>query len=260
MEQPISFLNPFGRRLSGVLSRPVPGRKIPVVVGCHGFGSGKTSAIPTDLARQLDQVGIASLRFDFTGHGDSEGEIETLTLSRGVDDLRAAVRSLEEYPWVDPSALGLFGHSFGGNVILWYVAGQDEAKALALLAPVSDYVKVKERKLGPAGIKDWKAKGYTLEETDHDTIRLSYAFYEDAQARNTYELAKQITADCLILHGAGDDTVPPEQSHALAEALGPRARLQLIPHANHAFERPGELANVLGEAAHFFRTRLLAPE
>ena len=103
---------------------------------------------------------------------------------------------------------------------------------------------------------EWRTTGYTLEDTDAGMVRLNYEFYEDAQSRDTYDLARRINRDCLILHGERDDTVPLEQSRALAEALGPRAELHIIPNATHAFSGPSELQKVMRKTEGFFRDRL----
>ncbi len=256
MEEQIFFTNSQGLRLAGILSRPMRRHKLPIVVTCHGFGSGKDSETNTLLVQRLNQLGIASLRFDFSGHSDSEGDIARVTVSQGVDDLRSALRSLEGYSWTSGSIVGLFGQSYGGNVVLWYAADHDRARAIALQAPVSDYVAVKERKLGPEGMLQWKTNGYALEDTDGDDVRLNYTFYEDARSRNTYELAKQISIDCLILHGDKDNTVPLQQSQALARVLGQRVRLQVIPNATHTFGGPGEMESVVSETARFFQVHL----
>ena len=91
MEEQILFTNSQGLRLAVILSRPMRRHKLPIVVTCHGFGSGKDSETNRRLVQRLNQLGIASLRFDFSGHNDSEGDIARVTVSQGVDDLRSAV-------------------------------------------------------------------------------------------------------------------------------------------------------------------------
>ena len=256
MEQPISFVNGRALRLSGIQSRPAPSPVLPLVVICHGFGGDKNAEPIPHLVRALDRLGIASLRFDFAGHGASDGEIAQLTVSRGVDDLRSAFGALAECSWVDRSKLGLFGYSFGGAVALWYAADHHDLKALSLLAPVSDYAAVKERKHGREGIRKWRAEGSIAEDTDEGMVRLSYEFYEDARSRDSYRLARRVDLDCLLVHGERDDVVPLDQSRALADALGPRARLRVVPNATHVFEAPDQMETAVGEVARFFESRL----
>ncbi len=257
MEERVYFRNGLGYRLSGLLRRPPAEGKHPLVIGCHGFGSKKDSPISAAIVQHLERLGVASFRLSFTGHDDSEGDIAQVTVSSGVADLRAAVGFLDQYDRVDSAAIGLLGHSYGGTVALRYAATSDIPRCLALLAPVSDYVAVKQNKLGPDGIREWQARGYTVEDTDTGSTRLNYTFYEDACSHDSYELAKRIQADCLIYHGDEDEAVPLDQSLALAETLGQRAELRVVHQGKHGFDEPSQLETVAREVGEFFRARLL---
>lgn len=257
MEERVYFQNGLGYNLSGLVRPPSAAGKRPVVVGCHGFGSKKDSPISAAIVAHLDRLGIASFRFGFTGHKESAGDIARLTVSAGVDDLRAALRFLDHYDWVDRTAIGLVGHSFGGSVVLRYAATADLPRCLVLLAPVSDYVAVKERKLGPDGMRAWHTTGYVIEDTDEGSARLNYSFVEDARAHDLYALVARLRADCLIYHGDADDAVPVTQSRRLAAVLGPRAELRVVPGGDHGFGRPHELDVVARGVAAFFGAHLL---
>lgn len=258
-EEPVAFPAGRGLTLTAILSRPRTSGALPVVALCHGFGSGKDNAINRLLADELHRHGIASLRLDFLGHGDSTGDIAALTVSRGAEQVAAAWRYLAAQPWVDRAALGLAGHSFGGAVALRAAATQGRVRAALLLAPVSDYVEVKTRKLGPDGIRAWRERGYNEEDTEFGLVHLNYAFYTDAAAHDSYALARDVTADCLIVHGADDQVVPLAQSRALAQALGRRAELVVVPNADHALAGPRGQASVLTDAARWLAGRMTYP-
>src|SRR3990167_7109026 len=70
-------------------------RNAPVIVMCHGFHSSKDNPITSrTLAQKLVENGFSVLRFDFTGHGQSEGDIDEVTPLAGLDDLNCAIKNL----------------------------------------------------------------------------------------------------------------------------------------------------------------------
>lgn len=242
MEQTITFTNNLGLKLAGIISSPNSVDKIPLVVMCHGYSSGKNSKINRLLVPKLNDRRIASFRFDFTGHYDSEGDIADVTISSAVDDLSSAMRYLNNLDWINPDGIGIFGSSFGGTVALWFAASYGGIRALALRSPVSDYAAVREQQLGKQGISDWKEQGFTL--LEGGTVRSNYAFYEDAQSHDTYDMVKSISANTLIIHGDADDNVPLPQSERLRDAMGKIAKLEVIAGAGHSYDKPGQINRV----------------
>ncbi|MDQ3881267.1 MAG: alpha/beta hydrolase, partial [Chloroflexota bacterium] len=97
MEEHVFFSNARGLRLAGLLCCPDAAAKWPLVVSCHGFGSSKDGTLSTAIVEHLERLGVASFRLSFTGHDDSEGDIAQVTVSSGVEDLRAAVGFLGQY-------------------------------------------------------------------------------------------------------------------------------------------------------------------
>src|SRR4030042_2803158 len=79
-----------GQNISGILHLP-EGKNPPCVIASHGLLSSKSSEKYIALGERLSQEGIAILRFDFRGIGESEGKIEDDTVSRRISDLSAAV-------------------------------------------------------------------------------------------------------------------------------------------------------------------------
>ena len=256
MDQSLVIANDRGARLAATLSCPAEPPVSPLVVICHGFGGGKDAGLIPRLVRRLHDVGIASLRFDFPGHGESGGDIAETTISRAVEDLRAVWDTLLEQTWVDRSRLGLVGYSFGGTVALRYAADHDRVTAVGLIAPVADYAAVKQKKHGHEGIERWKAEGSIEEDTDWGTVRLGYQFYEDARSRDSFALARALDLDALLVVGARDDVAPREDVERLAEAFGPRARPLIVPNADHGFDDPDQAEAAVAALAAFFQQRL----
>src|SRR5439155_24841916 len=90
LEQTLPFTDSSGHQISGILAQPADGSDRLAIL-CHGFLSNKNSATNRALTAMLLPQGIATLRFDFFGHGDSEGPFEKLTLGIAVQQTLAAL-------------------------------------------------------------------------------------------------------------------------------------------------------------------------
>ena len=98
----------------------------PMVILMHGIFSSKDYGPMPQLARGLAKAGIASIRFDFDGHGRSEGRKQDMTIEKELADARAVWNYVQSLPYV--SAVGLLGHSQGG-VVASMTAGRWQLKA-----------------------------------------------------------------------------------------------------------------------------------
>src|SRR3989344_7875741 len=110
-----SFQNSRGLNLSAIFEGE--NRNSPVVVTCNGFNSSKDNPLTSRaLARKLIAKGLSVLRFDFTGHGASEGNIDEITPLAALDDLISVVKTSKR------NKVALYGSSFGGYVALLYAS------------------------------------------------------------------------------------------------------------------------------------------
>ena len=110
-ERPLVFTNKRGQRLFGVLHLPASKERVPVVVMAHGFTDDKTgdNRLFVKFARVASRHGLAVLRFDFAGSGDSEGDFSQVTINSELDDLLSAVDYVEEIN------ANIFGYKFKWN-------------------------------------------------------------------------------------------------------------------------------------------------
>src|SRR3984893_18693953 len=128
------FSNAAGERLAALLDRPIEQPRA-YALFAHCFTCGKDIRAAKRIAEALTALGIAVLRFDFTGLGSSEGEFATTTFSSNVADLVAAagqVRRVERAPAI------LIGHSLGGAAVLAAAAAVPDALAVVTIAAPSD--------------------------------------------------------------------------------------------------------------------------
>ncbi|MBI4214364.1 alpha/beta fold hydrolase [archaeon] len=114
MQEKVFFDNGRGQRLCGTLSVPKANCKVAAIL-CHGARRNKDQEHCLAVGRKLLAAGIPVLRFDFSGHGKSEGKLEDLTIPAGAKDVCAAMLFLETKGF---KKFLLFGNSRGGVCVL----------------------------------------------------------------------------------------------------------------------------------------------
>lgn len=129
-----------GQRIFGVLHRPEEVENPPLAIALHGFASNKcgSNRCYVTLAEQLVKVGIAVLRFDFRGAGDSEGHLASVSLEGLVSDAVTVFESARQLKGIDGSRIALFGSSLGGSIALMAAKKiRQDLRAIALWSPVA---------------------------------------------------------------------------------------------------------------------------
>ena len=124
-------------KLSAVLQTPDNQKNYPLVIICHGFTANKEHLLLTNLADELEARGIASIRFDFNGHGQSDGDFQDMTVLNEIEDAKKVYDYASKLPNV--TSISIAGHSQGG-VVASMVAGElgaKKIKAVVLMAPAA---------------------------------------------------------------------------------------------------------------------------
>ena len=130
----ISFENASGHQLAALLDLPGNDEPIAYALFAHCFTCSKDYKGVAWVSKALAAEGIAVMRFDFTGLGESEGDFADTTFSSNVEDLVAATEFMDrelEAPKI------LIGHSLGGAAVLHAAARIPSAVAVATLAAPS---------------------------------------------------------------------------------------------------------------------------
>ena len=218
-------------------------QKYPLLVLCHGFGGDKEGKLFDCLVDSLNKKGIAVLRFDFNGHGKSEGNFEDMTVPNEIEDAKCILRYASSLPWVSEIALG--GHSQGG-VVSAMTSGQLAAKpeqdikpisAVVLLAPAAvlrddalrgnTFGKMYDPKNPPAKIEMWGGKC------------LGGNYIRTAVCLPIYETAKNYQGPECILHGDADRVVPYTYGQRF-HYLNKQSEWHLMTDADHGFGKQEE--------------------
>src|SRR5947209_15404027 len=132
--QRFDFPNAAGHNLAARLDAP-PGEPRAYALFAHCFACGKDIHAARRIADGLTALGVAVLRFDFTGLGSSDGEFANTTFSSNVADLVAAASALRRSKRA-PAIL--IGHSLGGAAVLAAAALVPEARAVVTIGAPSD--------------------------------------------------------------------------------------------------------------------------
>ncbi len=248
MKEKIFFKNSKGNKLCGILSNPTSQKEKPVIILCHGFSTSKEGRTYIRLEEILNDKGISTFRFDFFGHGESEGKFEEITTVEAVDDIQNAIKLLEESGY---KRIGLVGSSFGGMASIIAASKTNALYVLALKSPVSDYTALIHSRVDEQDIKDWKEKGIIdVIGVDDEARKLKYSFYEEAEKTKAYEAAQNIKIPALIVHGDEDETVPIGQSRKTASLIQ-SCRLEVIEGADHTYSDTSHFEKMLDLISEF---------
>ncbi len=242
IEKNLFFDNGKGLKLCGVISNPTGKVTSPIIILAHGFSTSKNSTTNHVLNERLNSQEISTFRFDFFGHGESEGKFEDITVSEGINDVLHAIRFLKDNGY---NKIGLSGSSFGGFCSSLAASQSKDLFCLALKAPVSDYEEVELLRFRQEGIADWKKKGFRIyENSKGHSLKLNYTFFDDLKKNLAYSGASKIRIPTLIVHGDADSVVPISQSKKIAKMI-PNCQLKIISGADHNFSRQEDFEEVV---------------
>ena len=245
-------------KLAAIIQKPStqPGEQIPMVIMMHGFGGnkggGERKTLFDVIADKLEAQGIATIRFDFNGHGESEGEFWQHTVPNEIEDALKVYEYVRDLRYV--STVSVLGHSQGG-VVASMVAGKlgAEIKAAVLMAPA-------------AVLRDDAIRGSTFG-SSYDPLNLQGDYVELMGGRQKlgteyirtaftlpiYETAANYKGPLCVIHGTGDRVVPYTYGVRYTEQ-SPNAELYILHGEDHGFMKDMDRAT---EIAVEFLKRIL---
>ena len=236
-ESDVSF-SAAGETIRATLAMPEGEGAFPVVLLLHGF-TGSRHELPvigtedtmfSRAARWLGERGVASLRIDFRGSGESDGAWEDTTFSGQISDTVAALDYLESLDGVDSQRMSILGLSQGGLVGA-AAAGRDaRVSSLTLWSAVSNPVMSYGILLGMDNLLLGTAAGdeaLTLALPWGAETSLKGAFFDDIFLVDPVAEIVNYAGPLLVITGSRDTTVTPQPQagqvfldyHEGAEAL-----------------------------------------
>jgi len=243
-----------GLTLRGMLHIPDNFKgKVPIVCIFHGFTGHKMEPnfIFVRLSRQLENLGIASVRFDFGGSGESDGDFIDMTISNELEDAKAILNYAKSLDFVNCKSIGVVGLSMGGVVSsLLARACSDDIKSLCLWAPASNI-----ENIALAYVSDQKKM---LEEgfVDVDGLALGKAFFDDVKTLDLMTDLNKFNNNVLIIHGDSDTIVPLNCSDEYLKVYKDKVKRLVIQDGDHTFNNLKWKDEVINYTVDFLSTEL----
>ena len=206
------------------------------MIASHGLLSSKNSEKYIALGEGISKEGMAMLRFDFRGIGESEGGEEDNTISKKIVDLSSAVDFVRSYPGLE-DRIGLVGSSLGGFLSLIKASTDKEIKAIVIWAT-------------PLRMGDLKSK-----ERNEDTPLPPEAFFKDLPRHRLLPLLNKVS-DCLVIHGEKDELVPVDQAWEIFHSLGGPKEIHIIEGADHRLTESKHRQRAMELTADWFKRYL----
>ena len=226
--QKVSFKNSEGQELSGILDFPLIGKPKAFVLFAHCFTCSKNLKSVDYVSQAFTQEGMAILRFDFTGLGQSKGDFADTNFSSNLSDLRDAYNFLAEN-FEAPQII--VGHSLGGAAVLHVASELENVRAVATIGAPSTPGHVTH--LLDQGREELEKKGEAEINIGGRPFKMKKQFLDDLEGRNDFENIKGLGKALLVLHSPQDNIVGIENAQEIyIHAMHPKSFISL-DGANH---------------------------
>lgn len=257
----IVYIPNEGRMIPATVCLPVgaPNAVYPAVVMLHGTGSNREEAGNgyKMLAPYMAERGIASIRFDFAGQGDSKSDYIEYSWTSGASDANACAAFLSNLKNIDSKRIGIMGWSQGGSVAILAAARNPAFKALLTWAGALDMFAFYESQYEEA-----KANGFVKATFEwRSPLNLSLKWFREAKYIALRDELKLFSGPVMAIAGSADTVVPLSNlDDIVASAAGKDKGSLIIGGADHTFNIfTGDLSkfNILMDATtKWFKAKL----
>jgi len=231
----LTFPNAAGEQLSAQIDFPIDGRPKAVALFAHCFTCTKNIKAVANISRALTRKGIAVMRFDFTGLGDSEGDFSSTSFSSNVADLVAAAEFLSRN--YQPPKI-LIGHSFGGTASLQAALEIPSVAAVVTIGSPADPKHV-QHVIGDA-METIRTNGEAEILLDGRPFKIRKQFLEDLQDTRIENSIRNLKRALLVLHSPVDRIVDIDNAARIFKtAKHPKSFISL-DRADHLMSDPAD--------------------
>ena len=232
-KEKVTFIGGTGSELAGLLEKPT-GRIWAYALFAHCFTCGKDVVAGSRIARALVDNGIAVLRFDFTGLGNSDGDFANTNFSSNVGDLVAAadfLRTQYEAPKL------LIGHSLGGTAVLHAAASIKESLGVATIGSPAEAEHVKKQ--FSIKVDEIQSAGAACVELAGRQFTIKKQFLDDI-SQQSQSVISHLGKSLLIFHSPIDNIVSIDQAEKIyRQAKHPKNFISLHK-ADHLLRRKSD--------------------
>jgi uncharacterized OsmC-like protein/esterase/lipase len=236
---PVTFPNVSGQLLSGRLEMPVDGKPHAFALFAHCFTCTKNLTAIRNIAKAMSLMGIAVLRFDFTGLGQSEGEFADSGFSSDVSDISSAYRFLEqEYQ----APVLVIGHSLGGTAVLMAANSLPSVKAVATIGSPCDPAHVRHLLLND--LETIEREGIAMVDIGGRPFPVKKEFLTDLEEYDSAQMVNQLNKALLLLHSPQDRVVSIDNAAAIYQAARHPKSFISLDGADHLLSEPADSLHV----------------
>lgn len=232
MEEKI-FYDSDNIKLCGILNKSNNNK---IVIMCHGIRGNKDEQQLVYLADRLQKKGYSSFRFDFDGHGESEGKDYEMTISKEISDLKNTIKILQEKGYKE---FVLLGESFGAGIISLFPYKEFECiKGIILWYGALNYDFIKYGNLfSEANKKIAQENGFYISKSMNSgkEFKFGLELFNEVYQFKPYEELKKCNFPKLFVHGEIDSAVPYKLSKDVAKMCN-NAKFELIENGEHTFQ------------------------
>ncbi|MCZ9308703.1 alpha/beta hydrolase family protein [Corynebacterium uberis] len=232
----VSLTSSQGTAMAGTIDLPdTP--PLAYAIFAHCFTGSRFTPAASRIAKKLTDFGIATLRFDFPGLGQSEGDFAETSFSSNVEDLRCAYEFMEAN-YAAPQLM--IGHSLGGAAVLRAAGQLKGLKAVATVGapfdPAHSVLHYADR------IKEVDEHGAVTVILGGREIVISRPFLEDLAETNVEAYLPRLRRPLLIVHSPVDQTVGVDNAQKIFQLTRYPKSLVSLDKADHLLTRQGAAA------------------
>lgn len=223
--------------IPATVTMPKDAASCPAVVMLHGTGSNRDEAgggYKMAAPVLAEKYGIATIRIDFMGNGDSKAEYMGYTFDSAVSDALAAAKYMAALPNINPNAIGVMGWSQGGTDAL-LAAGRhpDVFKAVVTWAGAPDLSMM----LSEENAAEAEKNGFfTMAFEWRNALKVSKQWCDDVKNTDVLAVFAAYNGPVLAIHGDKDTTVDPQWSNKIVAAnKNAASKTHFIAGMDHTF-------------------------